>query len=49
MNAAHDCPQRAVSCGDLRREPDGRWFLGDVLLGRDGEPLAVSALDDRLE
>lgn len=27
-----------VSCGDLRREPDGRWFIGATYLGRDGEP-----------
>ena len=37
-------------CGDLRREPDGRWFFGSTYLGRDGElrPVRVSAVGDRL-
>ncbi|MGH1348562.1 MAG: hypothetical protein ACRBN8_43855 [Nannocystales bacterium] len=45
-----DAPRGTVSCGDLRREPDGRWFFGTTYLGRDGEPMAVmvGSLGDRL-
>lgn len=28
----------AHSCGLLRREPDGSWFLGAAYLGRDDDP-----------
>jgi len=27
----------ALTCGALRREPDGSWFLGASFLGRDGD------------
>ena len=36
-----DAPRGTVSCGDLRREPDGRWFFGSTYLGRDGERRAL--------
>lgn len=38
MTLRAGAPVGTVSCGDLRREPDGRWFLGETYLGRDGEP-----------
>lgn len=38
MTLLADAPVGTVSCGDLRREPDGRWFFGSTFLGRDGEP-----------
>ena len=37
-----------MSCGDLRREGDGRWFFGRLYLGRDDEPFRIaSELGDR--
>jgi hypothetical protein len=47
--APADAPAGTVSCGDLRREGDGRWFLGSTFLGRDGDSNSVldSALDER--
>ena len=41
MSLPADAPRGTVFCGDLRREPDGRWFFGATYLGRDGEPRAV--------
>ncbi len=35
-----DAPRGTVSCGPLRREPDGTWFHGASFLGRDGEPVS---------
>ena len=45
-----DAPRGTVSCGDLRREPDGRWFFGSTYLGRDGErrALMVDGVGDRV-
>lgn len=49
MSIPADAPKGTVSCGDLRREGDGRWFFGRLYLGRDGEPYPiVSELDDRV-
>ena len=50
MSVPADAPSETVFCGDLRREPDGRWFFGSTYLGKDGETrtIAVSALGDRL-
>ena len=41
---------REHACGDLRREPDGRWFFGSTYLGRDGErrALMVDGVGDRV-
>ncbi|MEM6296512.1 MAG: hypothetical protein AAGA54_34920 [Myxococcota bacterium] len=33
-----DAPKGAVSCGPLRREPDGHWYLGSHYLGQDDDP-----------
>jgi len=30
-----DAPSETVFCGDLRREPDGRWFFGSTYLGKE--------------
>lgn len=38
---------KTVYCGLLRREPDGRWFYGEQLIGIDGEPVS-GALKDAL-
>ncbi len=35
-----DAPEGTVSCGPLRREPDGSWFHGASFLGRDHEPVS---------
>jgi len=49
MTVPADCPEGTIWCGELRREPDGRWFFGPIFLGRDGQPQAVAYdLDDRL-
>ena len=50
MSVPADAPAETVFCGDLRREPDGRWFFGSTYLGKDGETrtIAVSALGNRL-
>ncbi|MGH1344669.1 MAG: hypothetical protein ACRBN8_24130 [Nannocystales bacterium] len=41
MSPADPALARCVSCGQLRREADGRWFYEGIYLGRDGEPRAV--------
>jgi len=44
-----DVPKGTVSCGPLRREPDGSWFHDSVFLGRDGDPQrAVVELSERV-
>lgn len=50
MSIPADAPSGTVCCGDLRREPDGRWFFGSTFLGFDGDPRAVtvSSLGDRV-
>src|SRR5690606_24113906 len=50
MTLPADAPQGTVCCGDLRREPDGRWFFGSAYLGRDGEarPLMVDGVSERV-
>jgi len=49
MSAPTDALSTTVFCGDLRREPDGRWFFGSLYLGQDGEVRgrSISTLDDR--
>lgn len=45
--APSDAPKGTVSCGPLRREPDGSWFHGSMFLGRDDDPQrAVVELDE---
>lgn len=42
---------KTVYCGNLRRDPDGRWFMGEVLIGLDNEPIPGAleqAVDDSL-
>ena len=47
-NIPADAPSGTVACGDLRREPDGRWFFGAAWLGNDDDPHAmVGELEDR--
>lgn len=50
MSTPVEAPPGSVSCGDLRREPDGRWFFDQTYLGRDGQPrvIAVCSVGDRL-
>ena len=49
MSVPADAPLGTVSCGDLRRESDGRWYFGRIYLGRAGEPYPIVAeLDDRV-
>ena len=46
-NLPADAPAGTLWCGDMRREPDGRWFFGRVFVGNDHEPNAMmSGVDD---
>ncbi|MBV1861569.1 MAG: hypothetical protein KUG77_24335 [Nannocystaceae bacterium] len=48
MSGPYPALAGSVSCGPLRREPDGSWFFEAIYLGRDDEPLgAVAGLEDR--
>ncbi len=47
MKAPEHAPTGTVSCGPLRRYPDGSWFHGSKFLGRDDDPQrAVYELED---
>lgn len=43
-SALADLPPSAtaglLSCGPVRRDPDGRWWWGPLFLGKDGDPQA---------
>ena len=44
-----NAPSGTLSCGPLRREPDGHWYLDSLYLGQDGDPEAsLSAVHDHV-